>query len=205
MARKKGIPNSTYHFWTDEEKLYLKEIVKNKTTKEIQKLMIEKFDYNFSHNQIAAAMKRYKIKSGYKNFYEGMNAWNKGKKGFMGPNKTSWKQGRLPHNYKKVGSERLIEGYIHIKVADPNIWMLKQRYMYEKYHNCKLKKDETIIFADKNKLNFNEDNLIKVTRNQLRVMNQYRLVQDDQELTKIGINIANILIKTYELKKQGDR
>lgn len=49
--------------WTNEKESYLRKIAKNRMTSEIQMLMAEKFDEQFSRSQIESAKKRYKIKS----------------------------------------------------------------------------------------------------------------------------------------------
>ena len=42
------------------------------------------------------------------------------------------KKGNRPHNYRPVGSERItVDGFIEIKVADPNKWDLKSRVIYQ--------------------------------------------------------------------------
>ena len=44
---------SKRHRWSDEEKLYLKEIVLDRSYKEIASLMKDKFNYNFEVMQIS--------------------------------------------------------------------------------------------------------------------------------------------------------
>ena len=74
--------------------------------------------------------------------------------------------------------------------------------MYEKYHNIKLTQDDVVIFADQNKLNFEKDNLILVSKNQLLEMNRNKLIFQDKELTKTGANIAELMIKINERKNK---
>ena len=41
-------------------------------------------------------------------------------------------KGNVPPNHRPVGSERISkDGYIEVKVAEPNKWRLKQRVVYE--------------------------------------------------------------------------
>ncbi|QQV90551.1 HNH endonuclease [Polaribacter phage Freya_1] len=81
--------------------------------------------------------------------------------------KTRFKKGQLPKNTLKVGSERLTkDGYIELKIADPNKWILKQRYIYETYHKVKLKKGEIVVFIDGNNRNFTPVNLEKITKSE---------------------------------------
>ena len=189
------------HKWTDEEKEYLTFIVKGKTTEEICDLMNKKFEYEFSLNQIRSAMNRYKLRNGVNcRFEKSVIPWNKGLKGYIGANKTSFKKGNIPSNYKEVGTERInSEGYIEVKVSEPSRWKLKHRLIYEKYHG-EIPKDHVVIFADGNKMNLDINNLISISRHQLLVLNGNNLIYEDTDLTKTGVNIANLIIKLRDFK-----
>lgn len=70
-------------------------------------------------------------------FQKGHTPKNKGKK--IAPEvyekikDTMFKKGHAPVNYRPVGSERInVEGYVEVKVEDPNKWRLKQRLIWEK-------------------------------------------------------------------------
>ena len=97
-----------------------------------------------------------------------------------------------------------INGYILIKVKEPNAWRLKHRIMYEKYHNVKLTSDDAVIFADQNKLNLEKDNLILISKSQLLKMNNEKLIFNNKELTKTGANIAELMMKVDERKKKNE-
>ena len=69
-------------------------------------------------------------------FQKGMIPANKGKK--MPPDlyakcqPTMFKKGQPSINKRPVGSERInVDGYIEVKVADPNRWRLKHRVVWE--------------------------------------------------------------------------
>ena len=200
MGRTKGVKNKKpQHRWTDEEKEYLASIVKGKTYKELLILMNDKFEYEFSSQQIESALRRYNLKTGntgqFKKYQE---PWNKGLKGYMGANKTSFKKGTIPPNYKPVGTERFAkDGYIEVKVKDPNVWELKHRYIYEKYHG-KIPNGYNVIFADKNISNFDIDNLILVSKAEMLILNKNKLIIEDKDFTKVGVNIAKLINKTKQ-------
>lgn len=198
--------NKTRHIWTKEEKEYLGEITPGKHYKEILELMNKKFEYTFRLKQIERAIERFGYKTGIDTkFQKCHEPWNKGTKGLTGPNKTSFKKGNEPWNKKKIGSERIdINGYILIKVKEPNAWRLKHRIMYEKYHNVKLTSDDAVIFADQNKLNLEKDNLILISKSQLLKMNNEKLIFNNKELTKTGANIAELMMKVDERKKKNE-
>ncbi|WP_243186646.1 HNH endonuclease signature motif containing protein [Clostridium intestinale] len=202
MGRVKGTKNTTMHVWSEEEKHYLKEITPGHHYKEIVELMNNKFTYQFTSGQIKGAIKRYKLNTGFDGqFPKGHVPRNKGI--IYDSTKRTWfKKGHIPMNYRPVGSERITaDGYTEIKVADPNKWEQKHRYLYKKYHG-KIPKNYVVIFADSNKQNFDIDNLILVSRKQLVTLNTNGLIQNDAELTKTGIIIADIYLKIGEKKKQ---
>ena len=200
MGRTKGVKNKKpQHRWTDEEKEYLASIVKGKTYKELLILMNYKFEYEFSSQQIESALRRYNLKTGntgqFKKYQE---PWNKGLKGYMGANKTSFKKGTIPPNYKPVGTERFAkDGYIEVKVKDPNVWELKHRYIYKKHHG-EIPNGYNVIFADKNISNFDIDNLILVSKAEMLILNKNKLIFEDKDFTKVGVNIAKLINKTKQ-------
>ena len=57
------------------------------------------------------------------------------------------------------------------------------------------------MFADRNVRNFNIDNLILVSRAEMLIMNNNKLIYEDKELTKVGVNIAKVLAKVSDIKK----
>jgi hypothetical protein len=65
-------------------------------------------------------------------FQSGHTTWNKGTKGYMGANATSFKKGQKPHNTKEIGSTR-IDGkdmFLLVKVADRK-WIRKEILIWE--------------------------------------------------------------------------
>lgn len=97
-------------------------------------------------------------------FSKDQTPWNLGKKGYMGPNATTFKKGNKPANWKSVGTERINkDGYIEIKIEEPGTWRLKQRYVWEQ-KNGAIEKGHIIIFLDGNKQNCNIDNLYEISR-----------------------------------------
>ncbi len=192
---------SVAHMWTEEEKKYLSRITPGKHHKEILELMNKKFEYQFSLNQIKGAIKRYGLNTGFTGRFEkGQQSWNKGTKGICKSNKTSFKKGNTPKNHKPVGSERTnVDGYVEVKVKEPNTWRLKHQVIWEQEHGEK-PFGSVIIFADSDKTNLNIDNLQLVTRQQLLVMNKNGLIKSRKELTETGINIANLIIKMNDIK-----
>ena len=203
-GRPKGSKNKRLHKWSEEEKEYLASIVKGKSYKEIATLMKNKFNYDFTDQQIKGAMNRYNLTTGTMGYFKkGFTPWNKGLKGYIGANKTSFKKGAIPPNQAPVGTESYTkDGYIKVKIADPNKWELKQRLIYKQHHGD-IPKGHNVIFADGDMYNYDIDNLIAVSKSEMLILNNHKLIYEDKELTKTGVNIAKILSKASKLKSRG--
>ena len=173
----------------------------------------EKFGFDVSTRNLQNVRNKYKIpkkvipNSGC--YRKGDEPWNKGRE--MSDEtkekvkKTWFKKGQIPKNHKPVGSTRVDkDGYKLIKIAEPNRWVLYHRHLYEKAHGEKLKKSDAVIFADGNKLNFDIDNLVKVSRANLLYLNNKKLIFDDPELTKTGVNVSKVVEKINELERKED-
>ena len=203
MARPKGSKGKRkQHKWTNEEKEYLKSIVKNNSYKEITKKMNDRFNCDFSEGQIKGAITRNKLVTGRDgHFKKGSIPWNKGLSYMPNNKETRFQKGNIPHGHREVGSERIIrDGYIEIKVAEPNVWDLKHRVIY-KEHYGEIPDGHNIIFADGNKMNFDIDNLIAVSKSEMLILNNNNLRFEDKELTKVGVNIAKVIDKAKKVSK----
>ncbi len=179
--------------------------VKGKSLKELTELVNKTFKTSFSEQVIHNLKTRLKLKSGIDaRFKKGHVSSNKGKKGWCpkGSEKTWFKKGNIPANHKPIGSERIDKyGYISLKVKEPNVWMLKHRYLYEKYIG-KIPSGATVSFKDGNRQNLNLDNLILITRKESAVMSKKKLWSKSPELTQAGHTLSKIIIKTTEIKEK---
>ena len=206
MGRIKGIKNKTFHQFTKEELEYLREIsyMRYRTSKEIRDMMEEKFRFEYTLSQIKNKLKREKIKTGINGrFAKGHTPYNKGKKISVNPKsvKTQFKKGNTPHNTMPIGTEvKNEDGYTKVKIAEPNIWELKHRLIYKKYKGD-IPEGSNVIFKDKNKENFNIDNLMLVTREKMLYMNKNKLIDKNPEITEVGATLADIVLKVKELRK----
>lgn len=191
------------HLYTEEQKRFLTENIKGRTRKELCKMFNDYFNLNLGLNQIIAYIKNNGLSSGVDTrFTKGQDSWNKGTKGICaGGIKTQFKKGQKPHNYKPVGSERVnSDGYVDVKIADPNKWRAKHRLLWEE-QNGPIPKGYVIIFGDGNRRNFQQDNLILVSKSQLAILNKNQLIKDNADLTRVGVLIADIYKKIGERKK----
>lgn len=143
-------------------------IEKNKTLsrKSLQEIFCNKFKrYDVNQKNLSALCKRKGWLTGRTGSFEkGGIPWNFGKIGYMGPNKTTFKKGNRPTNWKPVGTERIgKDGYVEIKTEEPKTWELKHRVIWEKRRGP-VKKGHIIIFLDGNKQNCDIDNLHQISR-----------------------------------------
>lgn len=191
------------HYYTEEQDKFLKDNVKGISLKELVSKFNKKFNLNSSESAIANRKNKLHISSGITGgqFKKGNIPFNKGTKGLMKPNKTSFKKGNIPHNHRPVGSERVtIDGFIEIKVAEPNKWEIKSRYIYEKKYG-KIPKGYKIIYLDGDKHNLELSNLKLVTYAEELIMNSNKLRFNNKETTESGYLLAKMILKRGNLKK----
>lgn len=91
-----------------------------------------------------------------------------------------------------VGEEITWNNGVFIKVSNTpkenhKNYILKKRYMYERYHNVKLNENDNIIFLNGNSDDYSKENLYKVTNNINGYMVGYNLYKKTSidRLTKI--------------------
>ena len=104
---------------------------------------------------------------------------------------------RLP-----VGTERVSkDGYVIIKVREKadkamskDNWMLKHVWVWEQANGEKLPKDHMVMFADRDRRNFDPDNLVAVPRSLMGVINAMHVDWYDRESLMAVIAMAKIRV-----------
>ena len=191
--------------YTDEMKQFILDNYKGRYNQELADLFNQKFNTNITSRMIKTYKANNKLNSGLTGkFRKGQTPHNKGKKMpkevYEKVKHTMFAKGNVPPNHRPVGSERISkDGYIEVKVAEPNKWRLKQRVVYEAAKG-KIPEGCTIIFLDGNKRNFDIDNLRCITRSELLYLNCNGL-NNSNEITETGILMAR-LDRTKNKKKQ---
>lgn len=165
---------------TEEQKKYMLSILPDYSSSEVVKMMKEKYNVDLVD---------YKIKH-YRQYYGIKCKVHKGqfKKGTMNKHK--------PVGYEYINSE----GYIKIKIEEPNKWVNKQRYVYEKYYG-KIPAGCNVVFLDHNKLNCNINNLKLVKNKSLLIAKNMNLLTTNKELTEVGLMVAELIGKKVKLEK----
>ena len=209
MSGKKGV---TCHRWTDAEKARLAEIAPGRTSCEIQRIMTGEFGDHFGGKRIAAALKRYGIATGVDTrFKPGQEPPNKGKTwdemGFTPEQRAAmqrgqFKPGHLPHNASQpIGSERvdIKDGYVYVKVAerktDPRSahdnWKPKHHVVYEQAHGA-IPEGCNIVFADRDRRNFDPANLVAVPRKLWSTITKRKLAYHDADSLRAAMGVARL-------------
>jgi hypothetical protein len=128
---------------------------------------------------------------------------NKGKKMDTGPNRTSFKKGDKPHNWKPVGAERISsDGYKQRKMTDtgypPHDWVEVHRLLWIK-QNGDIPKNHLVIFIDGDKTNISIENLTLLSRAEHVTINKNRLRNVPSEFKQAGITLGRLINKKAEL------
>lgn len=190
------------HRYTQEQKQFIINNNYGKYAKELAKMFNLKFGANITAKEIKYFRQNHRLNSGLTGQFEkGHKTWNKGLKGYMGANETSFKKGNVPHNHRPIGSERkTIDGFWEIKVDEPNKWMLKHRWVWEQ-SNGKIPKGYVLVFLDGNRDNISLKNLKLISRQENLVMNNNKLRYENAEVTNVANTLAKFIIKTTQRKK----
>ena len=171
-----------YALTTREKYDYFKQIVVGHTTNEILELWLSKFGEIRTKTWVNDIKRRY-------HFYSGVD--------------TRFKKGEVHYCYTvPIGSEIKIDrGNIKIKIAQPDVWVYKHKWVWEQ-HNGKIPENKVLIFLDGNKENCDISNLELIDRKEELVMARKELFFKHAKLTKTGVMVARLVVKTNE--KEGE-
>ena len=135
-------------------------------------------------------------------FKKGSVPPNKGKK--MSPEvyekvkETMFKKGNSPVNHREVGSERInVDGYIETKVAEPNVWRLKHRIIWEQYNGV-IPAGYNVQFKNHNTQDCRIENLYIISKaEQMRTENSLvaRYPKEVQEVIRLKGVVNRIIHK----------
>ena len=196
--------------FTPEQRAFIKKNYKGIGNAELAEKLNKKFGTNFTTQQMKTYKSNNYLDSGLTGYYEkGHIPANKGQKmtaeQYEKCKATMFKKGNVPHNHKPVGSERIDrDGYTLIKIAEPNKYVLKHRYIWEQA-NGPVPEGHLIIFLDGNKQNFDLSNLTCITLAENAVLNHLKLRSTDKDITQAAINVAKIKNKISKLQKNKEK
>lgn len=122
-------------------------------------------------------------------FRKGHRPANKGKKlppeTYSKVAPTMFRKGNVPANHRPVGSERVnVDGYVEIKVAEPNVWRQKHRVVWEQEYGP-IPKGSNVQFRNGNRQDIRLENLYLISRrDQLKTENSL-MARYPEELRKV--------------------
>ena len=169
-------------------KKYFVKKYREKTSKFCGKSCSSKYNYEEKLGNVDQSYKYgNKFREGKKPinaFKKGHNPWNKGTKGVVKANKTSFKKGyesknKLPLLTIKKRKEN--DKYRNfIKIAEPNVWVYYSKYLWEKENKIKVPKGYVVHHKNFNRLDDRIENLILVSRAEhLSIHNKNKKQEED--------------------------
>jgi len=210
-GRKTGFYKGTSLLLNNEQLLFVKDKYRSLTIAELTVALNNKFNTSFKQEQLKSYTTNHGVKSGRTGqFKKGHDSWNKGKKGYMGSNITSFKKGNLPARLRPVGSERVCSknGYILVKIDEPDPytpaktrWKAKHVINWEKV-NGKVPKGKLLFFLDGNPLNNAIENLEAITRGELLYLNQHNYKELSAELKPSMLVLAKVETKRFKMERE---
>lgn len=112
--------------------------------------------------------------------------------------RTMFKKGHESINRREVGSERVnVDGYVEVKVREPNKWRLKHRVVWEEA-NGEIPEGYNIQFRNGNRLDCSLGNLYLISRrDQLTTQNSYyaRYPKELQEVIRLKGAVKRMIRK----------
>ena len=204
--------------WTDEEISLLKEKFPDHFAGEIAEMLgrsessvyyqVGKLGIVSSKEKIQRAAKLSSLSpaSIATRFQKGHVSHNKGKKmdaeTYAKVRGTMFKKGNIPANHRPVGSERLnVDGYVEVKIAEPNKWRGKHRVIWEREHG-EVPEGYSVSFKNGNRQDFSLDNLILVSRSDLMNRNSLHRYPDELKEVIMLKGVVKRQINKYNKKQQ---
>jgi hypothetical protein len=170
--------------------------------------LTDAFNKRFKANKGFGAIHGICLKKGYLSdndgcFRKGFTPWNKGVKGYMGANKTSFKKGAIPPNHVPVGTEITDnkDGYVIVKVKDPNVWKPKSHVIWEAKHGA-IPAQHAIRFVDGNRLNVVIENLELISKLELLRLNKNQYSSQPDSIKPVVRVLSKLEALVINAKKQ---
>lgn len=192
--------------YTTEQLAFLRKGYRVMSLRDLTAAFAAKFGTEKTETQLRSTVRNHHIRSGRTGcFEEGHRTWNKGIKGYMGANPTSFKKGNKPANWKPLGTERINskDGFILVKIKErdpytcfPTRYKHKHVWLWER-KNGPVPAGHVVAFRDGNKLNCKLRNLMLITRAELLRLNQYGYKEMPKELQPTVLALAKVEVKAF--------
>jgi hypothetical protein len=201
--KRRGKGTGIARLYSVVEKQWLVDNLAGKSHVDIAAEFNARFERSITVSQIKSFIANNGLTTGRTGHFEkGQLTWNKGVKGYMGANATSFKKGDVPPNRQPMYTERIgKDGYIEIKIPERNPhtghssrYKHKHLWLWEQA-NGRLPEGHCIIFVDGDYRNFNHANLMLVTRVVLLHMNLHHYKEAPADLKPSIMALAKLEAK----------
>lgn len=153
------------------------------------------FGTDYSYHQIRHYCKNHGLKNGCDmRFRKGQECTNRLEKGmhYPGCEKSWFKKGNKPHNQVAVGTRVVTEdGYVKIKVAEPNHWLFEHRLVWEE-ENGPVPEGYVVSFKDGNRLNLDVSNLMLLTEAENAALTGLKRRTEIGEITESYLHLTRL-------------
>ncbi len=169
---------------------------------ELTKRFNAKFKREISPENISALCKRKGWATGRNGYFlKGQPCWNKGTKGLLRSNRTSFKKGNRPHTAVPVGTEVITRDWVKVKIAEPNVWKNKANIVWEQHHGIPVPKGEILLHIDGDFRNNHIDNLAAISRGELAVLNKQKFKQQPLAIRRSLVSLVKLKIAINQAVK----
>jgi hypothetical protein len=189
-------------FYSKEELSFIKSNSKL-PRKKLNELFCTKFNRNTTPQSIKAICLKNRWLTGRNGYFKkGSIPFNKGTKGLIKPNKTSFKKGNKPKNTLKIGDETVdCYGYKKTKIAEPNKWAFNHHILYKKIFG-NIPENHLIIFKDGDKSNITIENLCAISQQENLWINKNGYSKMPLQFFSVIKGLAKLNVKIFETKKR---
>jgi hypothetical protein len=201
---------SRRRLFTDEQVRFVRDSYKDISMLEMAALLNDRFGTNRTREQIKCLVANRHITSGRTGcFPKGNKSWNTGTKGLTGANKTSFKKGHVPANYRPIGHERICprDGFIFIKIPEhnpytgsPTRYKHKHVHVWEQAHGP-VPKGMVVAFVDGVQTHCEEENLMLISRRELLNLNRHRYKEMLPDVKPSVLALSKLELKMWNRGK----
>ena len=185
--------------YTEAELDFLRRYCRDYTDRQLVHLFKAKFGVTLTLSQIKGTRSRHKMLTGRDGCFKPGNVPHP-LAGAKSANKTSFKPGQRPVNWRPVGSERVSkDGIIEVKIAEPRKWQSKHSVVWEQHHGRKVPPGHIVMFADGDRKNFDIDNLVLVSRRENVIYNKRGYSHAEPEVKAALIGVVRLDCRVREL------
>ena len=124
------------------------------------------------------------------------------KLGLKKRNRGNWDSEKVNWNTLPIGTERDHGDRVVVKIADPNVWQIKQNYVWEQLHDDFVQDDEVVIFLDRDRTNFSPSNLRKIKRNVALNLGKSHLMDSNPVITETAVMMWELHDRVKEAARE---